>query len=77
VLVELQDHLDPESGDRYTVKRYESEKASEGDAWRHSRIILHPINPEFDPIIIEGDDDAPVRVIAKVIRVLGTGNVDQ
>lgn len=35
VLVELRDALDPETGDRYTVKRYESEKASDEDGgWR-------------------------------------------
>ena len=35
VLVQLRDATDPETGQRYTVKRYESEKATQGDSWRH------------------------------------------
>jgi phage repressor protein C with HTH and peptisase S24 domain len=39
VLVQLRDAVDPETGERYTVKRYESskEEAEEG-TWRHLRI---------------------------------------
>ena len=33
VLVQMRDAADPESGERYTVKRYESEKAGDGDSW--------------------------------------------
>jgi hypothetical protein len=36
VLVQLRDATDPENGGRYTVKRYESEKARDGDSWRHA-----------------------------------------
>ena len=49
VLVELRDAVDPETGQRYTVKRYESTKVGEGDSWRHERITLRPLNPEFQP----------------------------
>src|SRR5262249_23308765 len=52
VLVQLRDATDPESGQRYTVKRYRSEKASAGDSWRHERITLEPMNPEYDPIVL-------------------------
>jgi hypothetical protein len=37
VLVQLRDATDPETGERYTVKRYESEK-TETPLWRHARI---------------------------------------
>jgi type I restriction enzyme R subunit len=47
VLVQLRDAADPETGCRYTVKRYESEKHRDGDSWRHSKIALKPANPAF------------------------------
>ncbi len=34
---------------RYTIKRYESVKRAAGeDSWEHERIILHPLNPDFE-----------------------------
>jgi SOS-response transcriptional repressor LexA len=72
VLVQLRDAVDPETGARYTVKRYESEKAKAGDSWRHARITLKPVNPDFAPIILSGTDEGQVRVIAEVVEVLGT-----
>jgi type I restriction enzyme R subunit len=71
VLVQLRDGADPETGERYTVKRYESEKATGEDSWRHTKIILKPFNPRFAPIILDGIDEAQVRVIAEVVDVLG------
>jgi type I restriction enzyme R subunit len=71
VLVQLRDAADPESGERYTVKRYESEKAKHGDSWRHTRIILKPLNPDFEPIILTGADEGQVQVIAEVVEILG------
>lgn len=72
VLVQLRDTADPETGERYTVKRYESKKAKEGNAWRHSRITLKPLNPDFGPIEITGSDESELQVIAELIEVLGT-----
>ena len=71
VLVQLRDAADPESGERYTVKRYESEKAKHGDSWRHTRITLKPVNPDFEPIILTGADEGQLQVIAEVVEVLG------
>ncbi len=48
VLVQLRDSPDPETGERYTVKRYESEKVTAEDGtWRHLKITLKPNNPDF------------------------------
>lgn len=57
------------AGERYTVKRYRSEKAqSEDGEWRHERIILEPLNPAFEPWELnEGDD---LAVIAEFQYVL-------
>jgi len=48
VLVELRDAVDAETGQRYTVKRYESEKPGEaGGGWRHVSVSLSPLNREY------------------------------
>lgn len=70
VLVQLRDDRDPETGQRYTVKRYESEKAQRGHSWQHERIILKPCNPEFQPIILTGADEDRYQVIAEFLEVL-------
>jgi SOS-response transcriptional repressor LexA len=70
VLVQLRDATDPETGQRYTVKRYESEKAAKGDSWRHARITLKPINPDFEPIVLTGKDHGELQVIAELLEVL-------
>lgn len=54
MLVELRDEVDSETVERYTVKRYESEKVAKRESWRHSRIILNPSNPAFEPIELTG-----------------------
>ncbi|NNC02708.1 S24 family peptidase [Corallococcus exiguus] len=53
VLVQLRDATDPETGHRYTVKRYESKKARAGDSWRHTKITLKPTNPAYATIVLE------------------------
>ena len=69
VLVQLRDDIDPETGQRYTVKRYESEKADE-DSWRHVKITLRPVNPDFEPIVLTGSDEGELQVIAELVKVL-------
>jgi SOS-response transcriptional repressor LexA len=75
VLVELGDTADPETGQRYTVKRYESEKALDGDLWRHERITLRPVNPEFAPIVLNGLTGDELTVVAELVEVLTGGGV--
>jgi type I restriction enzyme R subunit len=70
VLVQLRDASDPETGDRYTVKRYESTKAPASDAWRHEQITLKPLNPAFDRIVLTGADRGEYHVVAEVVEVL-------
>jgi len=71
VLVQLRDAIDPDSGERYTVKRYLSEKIVDGDSWRHARIILKPMNPDFQPIELTGAEDGELQVVAEFLEVLG------
>ena len=71
VLVQLRDAVDPDTGQRFTVKRYRSERTADEDGWRHVRIALEPINPEFAPIDLAADDEASVTVVAELIEVIG------
>lgn len=71
VLVELRDSVDPESGERYTVKRYSSEKSEGREDWRHIQVTLKPENPDFEPIVIQAEDEAEVAVVAEFLEALG------
>ncbi len=71
VLVQLRDATDPETGHRYTVKRYSSEKARAGDSWRHTKVTLKPTNPAYPPIVLEDVEEDAVQVIAELVEVLG------
>jgi hypothetical protein len=53
---------------RYTVKRYTSVKKTNDDGtWRHERIRLEPLNPEFEAFELgEGE----FRVIAEFLQVI-------
>lgn len=70
VLVQLRDASDPETGQRYTVKRYESEKVKDDDTWRHAQITLKPANPDFDPIVLSSEDENELQVVAELVEVL-------
>jgi SOS-response transcriptional repressor LexA len=67
VLVEA---LDQGGNDRYTVKRYRSEKReNEGGAWSHQRIHLEPLNPAFDAWDLDPQEDR-YRILAEFVQVL-------
>jgi len=71
VLVELRDATDPDTGERYTVKRYESQKtASDEGSWRHARITLRPVNSEFQPIVLTPQQSERLQVVAELVEVL-------
>lgn len=77
VVVQHRSIPDPETGGRYTIKLYSSEKVSAEDGrWRHRRITLRPDSdqPRFEPIIIEvGDEDEEFVVVAEMLVVLRGG----
>jgi SOS-response transcriptional repressor LexA len=52
------------------VKRYRSERTTDEGGWRHARITLEPINPEFEPIVLTADEEDSVTVIAELIEVI-------
>ena len=76
VLARLRNAVDPETGERFTVKRYRSEKRAAADApWRHVEITLEPLNPAFEPIELVAEDDrgsGGVDILAEFVDVLHT-----
>ncbi len=70
VLVQLRDAIDDETGERYTVKRYESEKITVDGTWQHAKIILKPVNAAFNAIELTDADEGQLQVIAEFLEVL-------
>ena len=54
------------------MKRYSSEKAADEEGgWRQTRIVLSPINRDYQPIALTDEAAGSVEVIAEFIGVLG------
>jgi type I restriction enzyme R subunit len=71
VLVESHLVADPETNQKFTVKRYRSEKEYiDADRWRHKLIILSPDNKAFKNIVIEGVSGDDFRVVAEFVEIL-------
>ncbi|MFZ5542586.1 MAG: DNA/RNA helicase domain-containing protein [Pseudomonadota bacterium] len=73
VVVQHRDISDPETGGRFTIKRYSSEKVVDADGdWRHQRVTLKPESdrPGFEPIVIEVAEDDEFVVVAQLLTVL-------
>jgi phage repressor protein C with HTH and peptisase S24 domain len=63
---------DPETGGEYTVKQYSSRKDRNEDGdWQHSKIILSPLNLDYQPIELTPEYEGQVRVLAEFVEVLG------
>ncbi|MFH1369126.1 MAG: DNA/RNA helicase domain-containing protein [Elusimicrobiota bacterium] len=71
VLVQHHSIKDLETGGTYTVKKYRSDKKYYKDeTWQHERIILEPLNNDFEPIKLTPQEDGEFKVIAEFISVL-------
>lgn len=51
VLIYAEDKLS--DGSTYTIKKYHSEKNTNEDSWSHKRIILYPLNSDYEPIELD------------------------
>ena len=64
---------DPDFGERYTIKRYFSEKVPtlDGEA-ENTRVVLRPesYDSSYEPILIANDDDGDFRVLGEFLSVL-------
>jgi len=59
---------DPETQQRFTIKRYSSEKEQlEDGTWKHKKIILSPDNKDFDDIVLEDVSGDDFKVVAEFI----------
>ena len=65
----LVENLETGGNNRYTVKRYESAKAETEEGWRHARIRLVSLNPDYPSWDLDPDEDK-YRIVAEFVRVL-------
>jgi len=65
----LVENLESGGNNRYTVKRYRSEKVQSGGEWRHARIRLESLNPDYPSWDLDPDEEK-YRILAEFVRVL-------
>lgn len=71
VLAQYRGIADPNTGGSFTVKRYASEKEiAEDGGWRHTRVVLSPLNPDYEPIVVSADEAEDMQIVAEFITVL-------
>ena len=68
VLVQHSSISDPDTGASYTVKKYTSKiNQAEDGTWQHEEIVLKPLNPEYEDIVIRNAEDEEFVVVAEVV----------
>lgn len=70
LLLQVNAHLDPEDGGRYTVKKYVASKQFNDEGWEHQSVELVPLNPAYSAIILTSEDSEDIRVIGEFVDVL-------
>jgi hypothetical protein len=69
VLVESRQVSDPETHQKFTIKRYRSEKKHlEDGRWQHKKIRLVPDNKQFSEIVLENVSEDDFRVVAEFVQ---------
>jgi type III restriction enzyme len=68
VLVMLRDAVDAETGQRFTVKEYASEKS--GDGRTIERVILKARNRAYESLVFEGDAEGGIEVLGEFLEVV-------
>ena len=59
---------DSEYGGKYTIKKYNSEKAVTDEGWQHTKVELMPLNKDYD--VIELDDSFEYKTIGILKAIL-------
>jgi phage repressor protein C with HTH and peptisase S24 domain len=70
VLVQLGTDGAGETGGRFTVKKYHSEKTVTAEGWRHTSLQLLPVNPAFEPIEIEAEQAADIVIVGEFSAIV-------
>jgi uncharacterized protein len=72
VIAQHRNIQDPDTGGSFTIKRYTSEKAIDGDTWSHQKIVLHPDSnvDSYEPIELDDETFVDLRIIGEFIAVL-------
>jgi len=65
----LVENLEATGNNRYTVKRYQSTKQESEEGWRHERVRLESLNPEYPSWDLDPDEDK-YRILAEFVQVL-------
>ena len=72
VLVQHLGMEEPETGGKYTIKKYTSKKNFKEDGtWSHEKISLNPLNPDYQPIVIKSPEDQEFMVVGEFVGILG------
>ena len=72
VLAQYRGPADPDTGGSFTVKKYSSERRPDPDTeWQHERIVLSPLNRDYQPIVIPRDQAEDFQILAEFVAVLG------
>ena len=71
VLAQHREFYDSDSGGAYSIKKYSSEKVmEENGSWHHERITLLPLNHDYEPIVIDANEDGEFAVVGVLKDVL-------
>ncbi len=65
----LVENLETSGNNRYTVKQYESFKEQAEEGWKHARIRLRSLNPEYPSWDLD-PEEAKYRIMGEFVRVL-------
>ncbi len=65
----LVENLETSGNNRYTVKRYRSQKIASEEGWRHERIRLESLNPDYPSWDLDPEEEK-YRILAEFVRVL-------
>ena len=71
VLVQHHSTADPDYGGSYTIKRYTSRKSFKSDGtWEHEEIVLQPINPKYEAIVLSKEGEREFTVVAEFVGAI-------
>ena len=52
------------------MKKYHAEKVADADGWRHGRIQLLPLNPEFQPIELSEENASDLIIVGEYLQAV-------